>query len=168
MTKILINNKIINQLKIENKKLKIGNVFVWGAFDIIHDGHIKFLKTAQKFGDVYVILVPDKVVKKYKKLYFNAVDRKKHLMKTGFIKKVFVDALPSIKCFKKTHPDIFIFGYDQNKEWNNILKKYILDKFPNCKFKTLKKYSETHSSHIKEKILCYCHSGKKFIDCCGK
>ncbi len=155
-------------MKFENKKLIINNIFVWGSFDILHDGHIKFLEHAKKFGRVYVILIPNEVVKKYKKLYFDEKDRKKHLLKTGLVEKVFIDALPNIKCFRKITPDIFIFGYDQNKEWNNILKKYIKTDFPNCKFKTLKQYSETHSSHLKNKILCYCKSGKKFIDCCGK
>lgn len=153
-------------MQIANSKIK--NVFIWGAFDILHDGHIQFLQNVKKLGLVYVILIPDKVVKKYKKLYFKADTRKKHLLKTGIVKKVFIDALPNIKCFAKIAPDIFVFGYDQNKEWNNILKKYILERFPNCKFKTLRKYSEIHSSHLKNKILCYCGSGKKFIDCCGK
>ncbi len=160
---------MVNQLpnyKIKNRKLK--NIFVWGAFDILHDGHIKFLQHTKKFGNVYAILIPNKVVKKYKKLYFDAKDRKKHLLKTKLIKKVYIDALPNIKCFQKYKPDLFVFGYDQNKEWNNTLKKYIKSKFPNCKFKTLKKYGETHSSHLKNQILCYCGSGKKFINCHGR
>lgn len=153
-------------MKIKNKKLQ--NIFIWGAFDILHDGHIKFIEHAKKLGDVYVILIPDRVVKKYKKLYFEAVIRKKYLLKTGLVKNVFIDALPHIKCFKKIAPDMFVFGYDQNKEWNDILKKYILSSFPKCKFKILKKYSEIHSSHLKEKVACYCNSGKRFVDCCGK
>jgi len=148
--------------------MKTKNVFVWGSFDIIHDGHIEFLASAKKFGNIYVILTPNEVVKKYKKLYFDEKLRKKHLLKTGLIEKVFIDALPNIKCFKKVIPEIFIFGYDQNKEWNNILKKYIKAQFLECKFKTLKKYSEAHSSHLKNKILCYCGSKKRFLECCGK
>ncbi len=160
-------------MKIENSQNSsrqggIKNVFIWGAYDILHDGHIKFIEHAKKLGDVYVILVPDKVVKKYKKSYFKASIRKKHLLKTGLVKNVFIDALPNMKCFDKIAPDIFVFGYDQNKEWNNILKKYILERFSDCRFKTLKQYSETHSSHLKSKILCYCRSGKKFVDCHGK
>lgn len=153
-------------MKIVNSK--ITNVFIWGAYDILHDGHIKFIEHAKKLGLVYVILIPDRVVKKYKKSYFTAVTRKKHLLKTGLVKNVFIDALPNIKCFNKIAPDIFVFGYDQNREWSDILKKYILERFPNCRFKTLAKYSETHSSHLKEKVLCYCGSGKRFINCHGK
>ena len=37
-------------------------VFVSGCFDILHSGHIAFLKEAAQFGDLYVGLGSDKTI----------------------------------------------------------------------------------------------------------
>ena len=37
-------------------------VFVSGCFDILHSGHIAFLKEASQFGDLYVGLGSDKTI----------------------------------------------------------------------------------------------------------
>jgi len=42
-------------------------VYVPGVFDIIHHGHINYLRQARKFGDVLIVgLLTDEAVKEYK------------------------------------------------------------------------------------------------------
>ena len=38
-------------------------VFVSGCFDLLHSGHIAFLKEANNYGDVYVNIGNDKNIK---------------------------------------------------------------------------------------------------------
>ncbi|MCX8094192.1 MAG: adenylyltransferase/cytidyltransferase family protein, partial [Candidatus Goldbacteria bacterium] len=55
--------KIIEKLKRRGKKI----VFANGCFDIIHVGHIRFLKAAKKKGDILIVgLNSDKSVRKLK------------------------------------------------------------------------------------------------------
>jgi len=48
------------------KKPEVPKVVVGGTFDIIHPGHIEFLKEASKYGKVYVIVARDKNVLRFK------------------------------------------------------------------------------------------------------
>ena len=60
---ILQNVKIINELKIKGKKI----VFTNGCFDIIHAGHIQYLKEAKALGDILIVGVnSDASVKRLK------------------------------------------------------------------------------------------------------
>jgi cytidyltransferase-like protein len=43
-------------------------VFVSGCFDMLHSGHVAFLKEASEFGDVYVGLRSDKTIKERKRI----------------------------------------------------------------------------------------------------
>lgn len=55
--------KIVNDLKKQNKKI----VFTNGCFDILHIGHVRYLQSAKKLGDILVVgLNSDKSVKKLK------------------------------------------------------------------------------------------------------
>ena len=60
---ILQNVKIINKLKTKGKKI----VFTNGCFDIIHAGHIQYLKEAKALGDILIVGVnSDASVKRLK------------------------------------------------------------------------------------------------------
>lgn len=55
--------KITEQLKLENKKIVTTN----GCFDILHVGHVRYLKEARELGDVLVVGVnSDESVRKLK------------------------------------------------------------------------------------------------------
>ena len=54
MEKLIKNNeldKFLQKLKCENKKI----VFTNGCFDILHAGHVRYLKESKKFGDVLIV-----------------------------------------------------------------------------------------------------------------
>jgi len=55
--------KITKEFKNQNKKL----VFTNGCFDILHAGHVDYLQSAKKFGDILIVgLNSDKSIKKIK------------------------------------------------------------------------------------------------------
>ena len=55
--------KTVAKLKKKNKKIVITN----GCFDILHPGHISYLKKSKELGDVLIVLInTDKSVKKNK------------------------------------------------------------------------------------------------------
>ncbi len=63
---IFSRKKLLKTLK-ELKKQKKKIVFTNGCYDILHIGHIKFLKKAKKYGDVLLVaLNSDSSVKKIK------------------------------------------------------------------------------------------------------
>jgi len=147
---------------------QVKNVFIWGVFDIIHEGHIRLFQEASKLGDLYIIVLPDKRVNENKRTIYNENERKNNLLKTGYAKKVYIDALPDLECFDLTPPDIFCFGYDQDIDWRKKIENYIKNKFSRCKFIVLDKYSDTHSSDLRKTIEYPCGSNKKLKKCHGK
>jgi cytidyltransferase-like protein len=100
-------------------KKKPNIVLVFGVFDLLHPGHVSFLKQAQKVGDVLIIVVAcDEIVKKLKqrKPHFNERQREAHI-RSEFKKGVRVvlgdrklGAYSTIKHFK---PNCICVGYDQ-------------------------------------------------------
>ena len=69
------------RLKSENKKI----VLAGGCFDIIHIGHIEFLKNAKKFGDILILLLEsDESIKNLKgeKRPINNQDNRSKILST--------------------------------------------------------------------------------------
>ena len=55
--------KIIQNFKKQNKKI----VFTNGCFDLVHPGHVHYLKKAKSFGNVLIVAInSDKSVRKLK------------------------------------------------------------------------------------------------------
>jgi cytidyltransferase-like protein len=142
------------------------NVFVWGAFDILHEGHFKLFDEVNKFGKLFIIVLPDDVIAEDKKTYYTAEERQGNLLKTGCSEDVYIDALPNMHCFDITSPDVFCFGYDQSKEWTEKMKSYLRTNFPKCELMHMKEYSDVHSSELRDAMECRCNSGKRYKDCC--
>jgi FAD synthetase len=92
-------------------------VMVFGVFDLLHPGHISFLKQARKLGTFLVVSVArDANVKKTKKKLpvFDEKKRVKVLKDLKLANKVVLGGLkdpwPHIK---KEKPDVIALGYDQ-------------------------------------------------------
>lgn len=144
------------------------NVFVWGTFDILHDGHREFLTRAGQYGKVHVLLMPNLRVWPFKNLYYDEVTRQKNLLETGLVENVIIDCFSSsgeLKTLDKIKPDVFVFGYDQKTEWEDKLQKYLKQKGISCEVIWLEKFGEVHSSDLRRDLTCYCGSGKKHKDC---
>lgn len=96
--------KIINLEALEKeiasiKKARQSIVLVGGCFDILHIGHIKFLKEAKKNADfLFVLLESDETVNKLKGVnrpYFTQIDRAEVLSAIEFVDYVLL--IPPIK-----------------------------------------------------------------------
>lgn len=105
--------KIIEKLKNENKTI----VFTNGCFDILHVGHVRYLKESAKFGDVLVIgLNSDSSVKRLKgnsRPINNEVDRAELLSELGFVDYVVIfDENTPQKLLDEIKPNVYTKGAD--------------------------------------------------------
>jgi len=110
-------------------------VMAGGCFNIIHLGHIYFLKEAKKLGDeLIVVLTHDKNNKKSYTL--PAKKRKKILESLNIADKVLIgDFKDKTKIVKKIKPNIIALGYDQK------LPEGLTSGFKYIKIKKLSNYS---------------------------
>jgi len=97
----------------KNKKI----VFTNGCFDILHRGHITYLKEARELGDLLIVGInSDQSVQKLKgptRPINNEVDRKYVLesLKTVDFVEIFADDTP-LELIKKIKPNILVKGGD--------------------------------------------------------
>lgn len=100
-------------------------VLVFGTFDILHPGHLYFLREAKKHGEhLTVVVTPSAVVKqlKGKAPMFGEVHRVATVKLMSFVDQVLIGdrTLSTFDVLKKSKPDVICFGYDQK-----TLAKYI-------------------------------------------
>lgn len=105
--------ELSEKLKKENKKI----VFTNGCFDILHIGHVRYLKKSAEFGDVLIIgLNSDSSVKRLKgesRPVNCESDRAELLSELGFVDYVviFKEDTPE-KLLDEIKPDIYTKGAD--------------------------------------------------------
>lgn len=128
-------------------------VLVGGCFDIIHIGHINFLKKSKSFGDYLIVLLESdkniKILKGSTRPFHNQKERKEILESLNFVDKVIV--LPDVitnktydDIIKKIKPNVIaITEGDQIKD-----KKLVQAKSVNAKLKIVKKYKSKSTSSI--------------------
>lgn len=116
MGKVIDRKNIVElseKLKKENKKI----VFTNGCFDILHIGHVRYLKKSAEFGDVLIIgLNSDSSVKRLKgesRPVNCELDRAELLSELGFVDYVviFKEDTPE-KLLDEIKPDIYTKGAD--------------------------------------------------------
>lgn len=132
-------------------------ILVGGCFDVLHIGHVKFLKRAKSFGDYLIILLEsDENIKRLKgksRPFHNQKERKEILESLKFVDKVIV--LPNIvnhesynKIIKKIKPEVIaITEGDPIKD-----KKLAQAKSVGAKLKIIKKYKSHSTSKILHKF----------------
>ena len=103
----------IENIRGTNKKI----VFTNGCFDLLHKGHEDLIKASYSYGDKLIIgLNSDKSVKRLKGMgrpIQNEIDRKKALIDTGYVEKVYIfnDDTP-LDLILLIKPDILVKGGD--------------------------------------------------------
>ena len=92
-------------------------VYVGLAADILHEGHINILKTANKLGEVTVGLLTDKAISTYKQLpHLNYKQRLMVLKSVKYVKKIVQqETLDYTENLKKLKPDFLVHGDDWKK-----------------------------------------------------
>ncbi len=120
MGQVIKRNEIKNlvqKLKQENKTV----VFTNGCFDILHIGHVRYLKESARFGNVLIIgLNSDLSVKRLKgetRPINNELDRAELLSELGFVDYVvvFEEDTPQ-NLLDEIKPDIYTKGADYTVE----------------------------------------------------
>ena len=103
----------IENIRGTNKKI----VFTNGCFDLLHKGHEDLIKASFSYGDKLIIgLNSDESVKRLKGMgrpIQNEIDRKKALIDTGYVDKVYLfnDDTP-LDLILLIKPDILVKGGD--------------------------------------------------------
>jgi len=96
-------------------------VIATGTFDIIHPGHIRFLKEAKKLGDELIVIVArEKNVKHKPKPIIPEEQRRRVVESLKYVDKAILgDEEDMFKPIMELKPDIIALGHDQhfNEEW---------------------------------------------------
>ena len=102
-------------------------VMAFGAFDVLHLGHLRMLKQAQKLGDRLVVVVAsDAILEKGKghKAYFNEDERRELVASFRYVDKAIRgDRHNTLEPILKEKPDVIAFGYDQPKKPSELLEE---------------------------------------------
>ncbi len=99
-------------------KSKVAMAF--GSFDILHPGHIRYLKSASKYGKLIVVVARDSSIEKLKgsKPLMDENGRRKIIGSLSFVHRaVLGDRIRKwndvYRILAKFRPDFIVFGYDQ-------------------------------------------------------
>lgn len=98
------------------KLLKRPRVLVAGAFEIIHPGHIYYLKKAWELGEVFVIVARDTSIEKFKKRKPVIPEEQRRIVieNIKYVSKAILgDPIDYLKPVVDLKPDIILLGPDQ-------------------------------------------------------
>lgn len=127
-----------------------------GCFDIIHAGHVQFLREARDLGDKLIVgLNSDKSVKELKghnRPVNNVYNRAEVLLALESVDDVIIfDEIDCRKLLQHTKPDVYVKGGDYTVDSLPECEKETIFKY--CKeVKILKKYKSLSTSDIIQKI----------------
>jgi FAD synthetase len=128
-------------------------VMVFGTFDILHPGHIDFIRQAKLHGDfLYICVARDENVMQIKgKAPLNNLSQRIKALKAKHIgDEVFAgDQTDFFKAIAEKKPDIICLGYDQSSFG---LREYLIKTASTIGLVTLKPFKEKmHKSSIIKK-----------------
>ena len=129
MTKIYSVVELINKLNLaKHKKLKIA--LCHGVFDLIHIGHVRYLKKAKSIADILVVsITADKFIKKgFNSPHFNEKIRLEVVSSFSFVDYVILsESETSVNVINLIKPDFYVKGSEYKKikedRSGNIIKE---------------------------------------------
>lgn len=95
-------------------------VFVSGVFDVLHSGHVEFLRTAATHGELYVSAGSDKTVMdlKRRRPIYSEKERQLLLQAIRYVKHAFIGSgsgmLDFVDELEQVQPDVFIVNRDSH------------------------------------------------------
>ncbi len=103
-------------------------VMCFGTFDLLHPGHLFYLKQAKKEGDFLIVVVArdENVIKiKKKKPIDNLKTRVKKIEQSGLADLIILgDLEDKYQVVRNKKPDIICLGYDQKVDMNKLKKNF--------------------------------------------
>jgi FAD synthetase len=105
--------------------MKVKRVMATGTFDIIHPGHLAYLKKAKELGDeLIVVIARDSNVKHKPKPFIPEHQRLEVIKAIKWVDKVVLgDKKDIFKPVMEFRPDIIALGYDQHFNEEELEKK---------------------------------------------
>jgi FAD synthetase len=94
-------------------------VLAGGVFNIVHLGHVFFLKKAKELGDYLVVVIAnDKTARRTKKYELASQEtRKANVERLGIADKIVIgDERDFMKVVREERPDIIALGHDQKAD----------------------------------------------------
>ncbi len=154
----------LGKLSIKWRRVKPAKVFVGGTFDLLHPGHVRFLKEASTLGLVYAVVARDENVYKVKGRY-PVLSEEERLEVVSSLKYVYKAMLGNkddiLKPVIKLRPDVIFLGPDQSID-ESILKENLAKRGLNVKVLRMKnRVAGEHLSSsgiIKEVLRKYCNT----------
>ncbi len=114
---INILKKVVEDERAKGKKIVFGN----GCFDIIHVGHIRYLKGAKELGDCLIVAINDDVsvagLGKRKKVITPVEERAEIISAIDCVDYITIFSEPTVeRLLKELKPDIHAKGTDYTEE----------------------------------------------------
>ena len=154
MSKIKTINElknIVEELKKQNKKIVTTN----GVFDILHIGHIRYLKEAKKFGDILIVGINSdlsvKNIKEPQRPINNQDDRAEAMAALEVVDFVVIfDEPDPVYLLRVIKPDIHVKGGDYKID--QIIEKNVVEE-NNGKIKLVPEVEGYSTTNFIKKII---------------
>ncbi len=139
-------------------------IMATGAFDILHMGHIYYLKEAKKLGDELVVIVAcDSTIRKLKHEPVTSEKMRLLLIKElKIVDEAYLGQKDDIyKIVEEIKPDIIALGYDQIHD-EKIIRQNLKKRNINVKIVRLPKYKNIEDLNGTRKIISRIISAYEF------
>ena len=122
-------------------------VMCFGTFDVLHPGHIYFLKKAKSLGDrLIVVVAKESTIKEVKGITpkYDEKQRVEHIRDLRIADKVMLGyEADKYEVIEEINPDVIALGYDQDG-FADKLKEEMANRKMNPKIVRLGSYKEEH------------------------
>ncbi|MBS7288053.1 MAG: FAD synthase, partial [Candidatus Freyarchaeota archaeon] len=130
-------------------------VMVFGTFDILHTGHLKFLEEAKRLGGegakLIVVIARDSTVHKVRGRppIFSEEDRRRLIEGLKPVDEAILgyEGEDMLKIIEEEKPNIIVLGYDQRKDTEQFVEE-LRSRGIDAEVHRLPKYGELNSSSI--------------------
>lgn len=126
---------------------KMTTVICFGSLDILHPGHIYFLKQAKRLGDKLVVVVArDSTINEIKGVTprYNEKERVEHIRDLKIADRVMLGyETDKYEVIEEINPDVIALGYDQDS-FADKLKEEMEKRRMKPKIIRLNAYKEEH------------------------
>ena len=117
----------------------------FGSFDVLHPGHMYYLKESKNYGDKLVVVVAkDSTIKKIKgkEPKYSERERLEHVRDVQYVDKAVLGYEEDpYEIIEEINPDIICLGYDQDSYSENLAEE-LKKRGMNPKIYRLKAYKE--------------------------